>query len=313
MLGKTAGGIYWLFRYLERAENIARLVETGHRFTLTRAPSDMGEWRSILSALGLEAAYNARHAEYGSVQIVNFLLRDKTHGGSLRCVIDNARQNARLTRTAITREVWEAVNECWINVNAVLKRQVREADLPTILDVIRRNSVMVRGAMHGSMLRNDVYNFGRIGHFIERADNTARLLDVKYYVLLPSVSFVGSSLDNVQWEAILRSTSAYSAYRWLNPGRTSALGIADFLIFDRRFPRSLAFCYSKLCDNLRHLSLDYGATTASLAAAEANFARLNDTTAPAIFEDGLHEFLVDFLVVNRDVGAHVEQDYRFNA
>ncbi len=313
MLGKTAGGIYWLFRYLERAENIARLVETGHRFTLTRGAGSASEWRSIVKALGMDAAYVARHGEYSSGQVVNFLLRDKANDGSLRGVIDSARQNARLTRTAITREVWEAVNEFWIDVTDALKRQIREAELPHILELIKRKSAMVRGAMHNTMLRNDVYNFARIGNFIERADNTARLLDVKYYVLLPSVSFVGSSLDNVQWEAILRSTSAYSVYRWLYPGRTSALGITEFLIRDHRFPRSLTFAYCKLRDNLRYLSDDYGQPSAALEATEKLYAQMQDTTAAKIFEDGLHEFLVEFLAVNRNVGALVEQDYRFTA
>jgi uncharacterized alpha-E superfamily protein len=299
MLGKTAGGIYWLFRYLERAENIARLVETGHRFTLTRGAGSASEWRSIVKALGMDAAYVARHGEYESAHVVNFLLREKGNDASLRAVIDMARQNARLTRTAITREVWEAVNESWINVNDALKRTVREAELPNILEMI--------------MLRNDVYNFARIGNFIERADNTARLLDVKYYVLLPSVSFVGSSLDNVQWEAILRSTSAYSVYRWLYPGRTSALGITEFLIRDHRFPRSLAFAYCKLHDNLRYLSEDYGQPSAALEATEKLYTQLQNTTAAKIFEDGLHEFLVEFLNTNRNIGALVEQDYRFTA
>ena len=311
MLGKTAGGIYWLFRYLERAENIARLVETGHRFTLTRGAGSVSEWRSIVQSLGMDAAYAARHSEYSSAQVVNFLLREKGNDGSLRAIIDAARQNARLTRTAITREVWEAVNESWININDALKRQVREAELPTILDIIKRNSAMVRGAVHNTMLRNDVYNFARIGNFIERADNTARLLDVKYYVLLPSVSFVGSSLDNVQWEAILRSTSAYSVYRWLYPGRTSAIGITEFLILDRRFPRSLAFSYGKLCDNLRYLSQDYGVPSAALAEAEIVFAQLQSKSAASIFERGLHEFLVEFLATNRKICALVEQDFRF--
>ena len=313
MLGKTAGGIYWLFRYLERAENIARLVETGHRFTLTRGAGSASEWRSIVKALGMDAAYVARHGEYESGHVVNFLLRDKGNNASLRGVIDLARQNARLTRTALTREVWEAVNESWINVNDALKRPVREAELPSILESIKRDSAMVRGAMQNTMLRNDGYNFARIGNFIERADNTARLLDVKYYVLLPSLSFVGSSLDNVQWEAILRSTSAFSVYRWLHPGRTTALGITEFLIFDQRFPRSLAFAYSKLLDNLRYLSNGYGQPSQALAATEALCLRLSRTDASKIFEDGLHEFLVDFLSTNRRIGALVETDYRFTA
>jgi uncharacterized alpha-E superfamily protein len=311
MLGKTAGGIYWLFRYLERTENIARLVETGHRFTLTRGNGSASEWRSIAQSLGMDAPYLARHGEYNSGNVVNFLLRDQANEGSLCAIIDAARHNARLTRTAITREVWEAVNESWININGALKRHVREAELPTILEIIKRNSAMVRGAVHNTMLRNDVYNFARIGNFIERADNTARLLDVKYYVLLPSVSFVGSSLDNVQWEAILRSTSAYSVYRWLFPGRTTALGITQFLIFDRRFPRSLSFSYGKLCDNLRYLSEDYGQSSAALDAAQALNTRMLGQSAASIFEDGLHEFLIDFLAVNRQIGALVEQDFRF--
>ena len=153
------------------------------------------------------------------------------------------------------------------------------------------------------MLRNDGYNFSRVGNFIERADSMARLLDVKYYVLLPSVSFVGSSLDNIQWETILRSTSAYSAYRWLYPGRASALGIADFLILDRRFPRSLAFCYGKLTDNLRHLAMSYGVQSDSLTEAERIYAGFASLTAASILEDGLHEFLVDFLAQNRKLAA----------
>ncbi len=313
MLGKTAGGIYWLFRYLERAENIARLVETGHRFTLTRGSGSASEWRSVVKALGMDSAYLARHGEYESGPVVNFLLRDKNNDASLRGVIDQARHNAKLTRTALTREVWEAVNESWINVNEILKRPVREAELPSILDSIKRNSAMVRGTMQNTMLRNDGYNFARIGNFIERADSTARLLDVKYYVLLPSVSFVGSSLDNVQWEAILRSTSAFSVYRWLYPGRTTALGITEFLIFDQRFPRSLAFSYSKLLDNLRYLSNGYGIPSTALAATEDLCLRLSRTNAAKIFEDGLHEFLVSFLSTNRTIGALVEKDYRFTA
>ena len=313
MLGKTAGGIYWLFRYHERAENIARLVETGHRFTMTRSSDEMSEWRSIVTSMGLDADYRARHGSYSSVHVVDFLLRDGSHSGSLRSVVESARQNARLTRTAITREVWEAVNEFWISNNELLRRQVREAELPNVLERIRRNASMVRGAMHNSMIRNDIYNFARIGNFIERADNMARLLDTKYYVLLPSVSFVGSSLDNVQWEAVLRSTSAYSAYRWLHAGKTSAAGIAEFLILDPRFPRSLVFCYAKLCDNLRHLAGAHAPESASLNAVVEIYEHLTNSSVTQIFEEGLHEFLVDFSARNRDVGTLVETEYRFIA
>ena len=185
MLGKTASGIFWMFRYLERAVNIARLIETGHRFTLTRNRGRQDEWRSILSALGMDAAYRANHEEYNAAQVVDYLLRDKANPGNLRNLIDSARQNARTTRTAITRELWEAVNECWICVNDALKRQVREAGLPATIDLIERQTAQVRGALENTMLRNDGYNFSRVGNFIERAGSMAPLLDVKNYGLLP--------------------------------------------------------------------------------------------------------------------------------
>ena len=120
-----------------------------------------------------------------------------------------------MVRTALTRETWEATNECWIELKQLLTRKVRPHDLPGVIDIIKRRTGLIRGAFHGTMLRNEIYNFARIGTFIERADNTARILDVKYYVLLPSVSHVGTSLDNIQWESILRSVSAHRSYGWV--------------------------------------------------------------------------------------------------
>ena len=125
--------------------------------------------------------------------------------------IEAGRHNARMVRTALTRETWEATNECWIEMRALLAKKARPADMPEIIDAIKRRAGLIRGAFHGTMLRNEIFNFSRIGTFIERADNTARILDVKYYVLLPAVSAVGSSMDNVQWESILRSVSAHRA------------------------------------------------------------------------------------------------------
>ena len=258
MLGKTAGGLFWMFRYLERSENTARLVDAGFRMALTRSSSSHDEWISVLQTAGALEAFRARHEEVGAGAVVNFLLRDPANPSSVMSVIEAARNNARLVRTALTREVWEATNECWISLKDVLARPVRERELPETLALIRQQSAFVRAAFHGTMLRNDIYDFARLGTFLERSDNTARILDVKYYVLLPSVMHVGSSLDNVQWETILRSVSAQRAYRWLNEGDISPRGIAEFLILDRRLPRSLAFCATKIADNLGYLASDYG-------------------------------------------------------
>jgi len=311
MLGKTAGGLFWMFRYLERSENTARLVEAGFRIALTRSAAAEDEWMSVIQTAGVADAFLAKYETADAQSVIDFLLRDKTNSSSVISVIEAARNNARLVRTALTREVWEATNECWLALKDALARQVRERDLPETLALIRQQSALVRAALHGTMLRNDVYDFARIGTFLERADNTARILDVKYYVLLPSVMFVGSSLDNVQWETILRSVSAQRAYRWLNQGDINPRGIAEFLILDRRLPRSLAFCYTKIADNLGYLADDYGERHACHTTAEEVVNRLRTNSVDAIFDKGLHEFLEEFVRDNNALGVQIEQDYRF--
>ena len=311
MLGRTAGGVFWMFRYLERSENMARLVEAGHRMALTRGLGSDEEWRSVVTTAGLRAAYEARFDDYSPHHVVNFLLRDKTNPASVYSMLESARQSARMTRTALTREVWEATNIFWMRVQEAMARPVRESDLPNLIALIRQQSAQVRGALHGSMLRIDVYNFARLGTFLERADNTARILDVKYYVLLPSLSFVGEPLDNVQWETILRSVSAEHAFRWLNAGGARPVGVAEFLICDHRFPRSLAFCYEKLHGNLRYLEKDYGFRVAAHDLADQIHTEMSSRPIEAILESGLHEFLSDFMTQNGKLAGEIERNYRF--
>lgn len=311
MLGRTAGGIFWMFRYLERSENMARLVEAGHRMALTRGLGSDEEWRSVVTTAGLRASYEARFDNYQPQHVVNFLVRDKTNPASVYSMLESARQNARMTRTALTREVWEATNIFWMRVREAMMRPVRETDLPGLIAMIRQQSAQVRGALHGSMLRIDVYNFARLGTFVERADNTARILDVKYYVLLPSLSYVGATLDNVQWETILRSVSAEHAFRWLNAGGSRPVGVAEFLICDRRFPRSLAFCYEKLHGNLGYLERDYGVRMPAHDLADDMHQNLTQQSIESIFESGLHQFLNDFKNRNGALAAEIERNYRF--
>ncbi|MFZ2103713.1 MAG: alpha-E domain-containing protein [Oricola sp.] len=311
MLGKTAGGLFWMFRYLERSENTARLVEAGFRMALTRSAAAEDEWMSVIQTAGVQDGFLARHDKADAQTVIDYLLRDRANSSSVISVIESARNNARLVRTALTREVWEATNECWLALKDALARPVREQELPETLALIRQQSALVRAALHGTMLRNEIYDFARIGTFLERADNTSRILDVKYYVLLPSVMFVGSSLDNVQWETILRSVSAQRAYRWLNEGDINPRGIAEFLILDRRLPRSLAFCYTKIVDNLAYLADDYGERHACHEMADEILNRLRANTVDTIFDQGLHEFLDEFIRDNNALGGKIEQDYRF--
>lgn len=315
MLGRTANGVYWMTRYLERAENTARLLDAGFRMALTRdLATAQEEWRSLIATVGFSQSYEAAHGDdYSGERVWNFLLRGAANPGSVVRMIEAARTNARGVRTALTREVWEAVNESWMAIREALARPVREPMLGAVLATIRRQMTLVRGAMDGTMLRNEIHNFARLGTFVERGDNTARILDVKYYVLLPSLAWVGSRLDNVQWESVLRSVSGERAYRWLNAGAIDPRGIAEFLLLDGRFPRSLHFCVDKLRSNLRGLAHEYGHETAAHELLRSLSERIHSTSIDQVFDTGLHEFIQDFIAANQQIAQAIERDYRFYA
>ena len=312
MLGRVANGIFWMYRYLERAENIARLLAAGHRMALTRGPdTSRDEWRSVLTTLGMRRAYQASYDDFSGAHVCDFVLRGKGNEQSVVAMLERARMNARICRSAITMEVWEAVNEGWMALRDMLARPVREASLGTALAAIRRESTIARGATHGSMMRNEIYSFARAGTFIERADNTARILDVKYYLLLPSLAYVGTPLDTAQWDNVLRSLSGERAYRWLNAGRMDARSIADFVILDARFPRSLAFCYSSLRENLASLALFHGHEGPAHELMRNADQQLTGKSIEEIFDLGLHQFLGEFIVRNQAVAMAISEQYRF--
>ena len=310
MLGRTAGGLFWMFRYLERAENLARLIDAGLRISLTRSGDNQEDWNSILkTAAVLQNYFETYSAEISLASATNWLLRDKMNSSSVLISIEAARNNARMVRTALTREVWEAVNEAWMLITHALSRKVSERDLPTVLHLIRERVAYVRGSFHGTMLRNEIFNFSRIGTYLERADSTARILDVKYYVLLPSAAYIGSSLDNVQWSTILRSVSGEGGFQMSYGQRPKAREIAQFLILDNRMPRSLIFCANKIVSNLKYLQSNIELDLTSSAMAQNLL--LFEKDIDEIFDVGLHEYIQDFLLQNSELARQVEIDYRF--
>jgi len=311
MLGKTANGLFWMHRALERAENIARLIETGQRIALTRLGSSEEEWRSILQTAGVLDGYQANNETLTASTAIDWLLRAKENPSSVMSCIAQARQNARMVRTALTGEVWEATNATYMAAQDKLARKVNERDLPGVLRMIRQRTGMVRGATHGTMLRNDIYDFVRIGTFLERADSTARIIDVKYYVLLPSVTAVGSSIDNVQWEILLRSVSGRGGYRMSYGAKADPRNIAQFMILDRRMPRSLAFCAGKIRDNMGYLVNDYGIRPPSFEMIDELERRYLQSDIDAVFDYGLHEFVQKMLSEFANIGRQIEVDYRF--
>lgn len=312
LLGRTANGLYWMNRYIERAENMARLVDAGQRMALMRTHSSSDEWASVIVSAGVDASFRERHNAFTAETVTDFLLRDTANPSSVMSSIETARNNARMVRTALTRETWESINEAWMSLKRMLSLPVEQRDVPAVLDAIKRETALIRGSFHGTMLRNEIFDFWQLGTFVERADNTARILDVKYYVLLPSVSWVGSSLDNYQWESILRSVSAHRSYRWVYEADYRPANIADYLILNNRMPRSLAYCYRNIVECLACLATDYGALHSCHKTAGATMAKLEVGDVSTIFDAGLHEFLTCFIRDNSRLGDEIAQDYGFH-
>ena len=312
MLGRSAWGLFWMARYLERVENTARLLDAGFRMALTRGDARVrDEWKSVVIAMGFDKDFDARGLEFSAAVVANYVLRAPENSNSVLAMIDNARTNARMVRTAITREVWENTNESWMILTEALARPVRESTLGELLDLIRRQASLVRGAMEGTMLRNDIFNFAQIGTHIERADNTARILDVKYNILLPSLDWVGSRLDTAQWEMVLRAVGGERAFRWLNAGAFDPRGVAEFMILDGRFPRSLAYAYSHLTQHMNWLAHDYGERLHAHGLLHDANARMAETGIEDILTVGLHEFITDFIETNDRIAEAIAADYRF--
>ncbi len=312
MLGRTAHGIHWMFRYLERAENTVRLLDAGFHMALTRdLVTSEEEWRSVIQTAGLKKDYEKAHASYSGVQVWNFILRDKANPLSVMDMIDNCRTNARLARNAISEELWEGLNVAWMEIKEMFSKPITQRNLGEALSLVRNAGTLVQGSLEGTMLRDEGYAFARSGTFIERADNTARILDIKYYLLLPSLAHVGSSLDTGQWDTVLRSVSGDRAYRSLHAARIDSRGIMEFLILDDRFPRSLAFCYSELRDNLAELARLHGAEGECNALMRETDQNLSETSIEDILDIGLHHFLLGFIAQNRAIAGAFANDYRF--
>ena len=314
MLARTANSLFWMFRYLERVDNTARMIDAGLRMALTRdLVTSEEEWRSVIAAAGQRADYERRHASYTGVQAWNFMLRDRDNPASALAMFGRVRDNARQARNVVTSEIWQAVNDSWMQIRDMLAKPVGEQRVGDVLGVIRQAGMLAHGAIIGTMPRDEAFHFARAGTFIERADNVARLLDIKYYLLLPSLSYVGSSLDTGQWDSVLRAVSGDRAYRWLNTAQIAARGIVQFLVFDTRFPRSLAYCHTALRDHIDTIARIHGHEGRSHALMRETAQMLEHTRLDEVFERGLHDVLVGVLSTNTRIGLAISDDYRFLA
>jgi uncharacterized alpha-E superfamily protein len=313
MLSRTASALFWTGRYVERADFVSRLVDATMR--LAALPSsyggDVAAWRGALAAAGVEQAYTAAYPLLGEQTACQFLSLDPANPSSMRGCIEQARTNARAVRTALTVEVWEAINAAWLDLQRYGVRLDGRVTLNRLLEAIESAALSFDGAIHRTMLREDAYYFIRLGATIERADNTARLLDVKYHLLLPRDEPVGGSLDYFQWTTILRTVSALTAYRHVYRESVRPWLVADLLVFDRRMPRSLAASANAAVRYLDQLAQTSGRRGPAHRHAVKLANRLSRTDVAAVFSRGLHEEIQSYLDDNNRLGALVAEQYLF--
>ena len=292
MLSRVADSIYWMNRYLERAEHVARFVDVYQGISV----GGDSQWAPLVLASGDEKLFLEHWGEFTQDNVLRFLLFDQRNPNSILSCLIKARENARAIRDLLTTALWEAVNRFYLRVRAAVPDSQQVCASPhDFLERVKRSSHQVIGVNEATFSHGMAWSFGDLGRMIERGDKTSRILDVKYFVLLPSVSHVGSSLDIVQWSALLDSTSALHMYR-KRFGRIAPKLVAEFLVLDPHFPRSMRFCVAR-CDQALHQITGSPRGTYTNNAERLSgklHSMFSYTRIDEIIGQGLHEFVDDF-------------------
>ncbi len=308
MLSRVADRIFWMSRQMERAENMARILGVTSNLVLFEQ-KDLTRQNLLapLTITGSSEAFFALHSELGLEALVDFLALDEKNPGSIYSCLKWARENAHAVRWQITSEMWETLNATWLEMRAMRRGELAGAGATRFFDWVKDRSHLFRGVTYGTIVRGEAFNFSRLGTFLERADNTARILDVKYHILLPSVADVGGALDYYQWTALLRSVSSFETYRALYRDQIFPIKVAELLILERRMPRSLAACLEQITQAMDRIR-GQSDQAAKRLAGELH-ARLTHADIEEIFQHGLHEYLTDCLADINELGSRVQRAY----
>lgn len=317
MLSRTADHLFWMARYIERAENTARMLDVTLTTSLLPQSQQQAErgWRAMLGISELQPRYDADHAGMSAPLVLDFMVRDPGNPSSIYSCLQAARENARAVRGVLTTDVWETHNYTWLQLQSQLRDGLLQRDPKQFFEWVKFRSHLSRGVTIGTMLRDEALYFIRLGTFLERADNTARILDVKFQELgdgqvhRSDAESPGSPhyLDYYYWAAVLRSVSAFEIYRRVYRDVITPPRVAELLILRRDMPRSLAASIEDVCVNLEAVKNDRSGETsrrAGLLEAELRFGRVEDLLAR-----GIHSFLTSFLERVNDIGERISQDF----
>lgn len=292
MLSRVADSIYWLNRYIERAENVARFIDVNLNLMLDLPAEIPQQWQPLVAVTGDEELFKAHYNEASIENVIQFLTFDSNYHNSIISCLKIARENARSIREVISSEMWEEVNSFYLMLEEASTQQKSLSVLPNLFSCVKMASHRFAGVMDATMSHNEGWHFGQLGRLLERADKTARILDVKYFLLLPSAEWVGTPLDRIQWIALLKSASAYEMYRKCQHYITPS-SVAAFLILDRQFPRSIHFCLWQSEQCLHQITQTPPGTWCNGAerALGKLCSQLSYLTIEDIIQSGLHEFL----------------------
>lgn len=309
MLSRTAENLFWMARYLERAESTARLLTMGQRMAVLPGSLYRDEWRSVLRVTGCESQLAGEGAVSES-DVVRLLVLDPDNHSSIQSCLTLARSNAKSVRTALTQEMWEAMNDGWRKLDGYDVADAKR-DLPTLIDWVKSRSSIFRGAAETGLLRNAGHDFLRIGGALERAQMTLRLLDVKYHVLLPETEVVGGGRDHYQWTSVLHALSGVRAYHHVYAGVFTPWQITDFLMANDAFPRSVAFCVNQMRGHLDRLAQRHDARSACHDTVVEMSDHLRTNAGGKIFELGMHESIQHCLALTNRLAREIAQAYHF--
>ncbi|KQV60905.1 hypothetical protein ASC95_05640 [Pelomonas sp. Root1217] len=311
MLSRTADHLFWLSRYIERAENTARMLDIAYQTSLQPQSATESEqsWSSLVSISELNSLYNTKYPRINSRSVMEFMVADENNLSSIFNCLRAARENARAVRGALTTEVWETMNQTWLEFRRLLREGLLTRDPSQLFEWVKYRSHLSRGVTVGTMLQDEAFHFIRIGSFLERADNTARLLDVKFYRHDGEVvSERDTARDFYYWSAVLRSVSGFEIYRKVYSNVIQPDKVAELLILRPDMPRSLSHCVTRMLANLKRVANPQSGETLRRVGrleAELAFGRIDEILA----KGGLHPFLDGFLAEVADLGAGISRDF----
>ena len=309
MLSRVADRIFWMSRQMERAENMARILGVTSNLVLF-GTKDAQQQKNLLAPLSItetDEAFFASHKKLTLPALLDFMALDEKNPSSIYSCLKWARENGHAVRWQITSEMWETLNATWLELKGFKRKDIIGADATRFFDWVKDRSHLFRGVTYGTIVRGEAFNFSRLGTFLERADNTARILDVKYHILLPRVEDVGGALDYYQWAALLRSVSAFETYRTLYRDQIFPIKVAELLLLERRMPRSLAASFDQVTEALSRIE-GQNDQAAKRLASELH-ARLTHADIEEIFQSGLHEYLETCLDDIGELGNRIQRAY----